>query len=58
MIVYSSQSHANELIGNIFHIIETDNLPVEFTAVRSGLAANDDHERHAALSRLRPPLVE
>jgi hypothetical protein len=51
VLVDSSQPHTDELVGYIFDLFETDNLPVEFAALRSGLASNDDHERHTGLAR-------
>jgi hypothetical protein len=39
-------------------VVETDNLPVEFLARRSGLAPQDDHERLASLARLRLALFQ
>jgi hypothetical protein len=39
-------------------LLETDNLPVELTAVRSGLTPDDNHERFAGLARLGEAFIE
>ena len=35
---------SHELIGDVFDLFETDNLPVEFGTVASGHAPHDDHQ--------------
>ncbi len=46
------QADENEVSSEIADLVETNNLLVEFAAVRSGNAAEDQHDRFAlALSR-------
>jgi len=42
--VDAREANADELFGLGLDLVETDNLPVKFMAVRSGDAAEDDHE--------------
>jgi len=57
-IVDARQTHANEFVGHIFNLLETDNLPVKFAAVRSRDATDHYHNGLAALFRLRLALGE
>jgi len=50
-VVDARQADPDELVGDVFDVLQTDNLPVKFMASRSRLAADDDHERLAAFAR-------
>ena len=52
-LIDPSQPHANELFRNVFQTLETDNLPVKLTAIRSRLAPKYNHERFAGPPRFR-----
>jgi hypothetical protein len=39
------QAYENKVISEIADLVKTNNLLVEFAAVRSGHAAEDDHDR-------------
>jgi hypothetical protein len=43
------QTHPDKLIGDIADLVQTNNLLVKVPAVRSGLAAKNDHHRLAGL---------
>ena len=49
--VDAGQPHADKLVGEVFDPFQTGHLPVEFLAIRSEDAAENDHERLAALAR-------
>src|SRR5262249_42289583 len=50
-VIDPRQTHAYELIGQVFDLLQTDHLPVKFPASRSRHAAQDHHERFAAPPR-------
>jgi hypothetical protein len=52
------ETDADKLVGDVFELFQTDNLPVIFTAVNSRHAAEDDHERFAGLGGLGLALFE
>jgi hypothetical protein len=58
MLIDSSEPNANEAIRYRFDCLETDNLPVKFPTLRSGLAPDDDHDGHTGLLGLRPGLIQ
>jgi hypothetical protein len=41
-VVDARQPDADEALGDVFDLLQTDNLPVKLTAGRSGLAAQHD----------------
>jgi hypothetical protein len=57
-VVDSGQPDTDELVGDVFDAVETDNLPVKLTTVRSGDAPHDHHDRLAGSSRLGLARVE
>jgi hypothetical protein len=57
-VIDAGQPDADELVGDVVDALQTDNLPVKFAAVRSGLAAQDHHERLAGPARLGLPLLQ
>src|SRR5262249_44260371 len=57
-VVDARQADANELISQLFDLLQTDNLPVENVAIDSRHTAQDDHQGFAGLPRLCPALVE
>src|SRR5262249_19525326 len=48
-VVNAREAHANKLIGDVFDLLKTDNLPVKYGAVKSRHATHDDHERLVGL---------
>lgn len=48
------QADADELLGDVLNLVQTNNLLVEAEAVPSGLATEDDEQRLAAAPRFRP----
>jgi hypothetical protein len=49
--VDARQADADELLGKVFDALQTDNLPVKLSAVRSRHAPQDHQERLASLAR-------
>jgi len=52
------QPNADELIGHVVDLFKTDNLPVKFAAVCSGLAPDDDHQRLSSFGRFGHALIQ
>ncbi len=48
----ANQAHADELVGEVLDLFQTDNLPVKLVAIPSRIAAEDHHHRLARLLRL------
>jgi hypothetical protein len=57
-VVDARETNADELVGYVIQVFQTDNLPVKFSAGRSRQAADNHHERLAAIFRLGETLVE
>jgi hypothetical protein len=57
-VVDARQADADELVGDVVELLQTDNLPVKLPAGRSGVAADHDHQRLAGLARLGLALFE
>ncbi len=55
-VVNAREAHANKLIGDVFNLLKTDNLPVKYSAVKSRHATHDDHERLVGLGGQRLPV--
>ena len=57
-IVDAGQPNSNELIGDIFDLFQTDNLPVKLSAVNSRDATKNHHKGLSALLGLLDSVVE
>jgi hypothetical protein len=57
-VIDAREPDADEALGDVFDLLQTDNLPVKLAAGRSRLAAQHHHQRLAALARLGLALFE
>jgi hypothetical protein len=56
--INAGDPNADEVIGDVVEVLQTDNLPVKVAAGDSRHAAQDHHERLAALPRQGLPLFQ
>ena len=47
----ANDAHPDKMLGDIPNLLQTDNLPVPFMAIASGLASKHNHQRFARLAR-------